>query len=139
MSDTNKSEDQEALTDEMKSFIFDIRQKKIEILTMFEDVMGICKSLVAKAKIDPTKVQATMMAQILRLMSQSSGIIKMAEALREEIDEAIEREEDEDEMTEEEREMLRVFNESCGDLDIEPIYDEDSKSKSFHQEFNKSF
>ena len=138
--ENNENAEREMLDKERCSFLYDVRQKKLDIINMFDDVMGICRSLVDAAKKDVTSVSAAMLAQILRLMNQTSGIMKMAEELREEIDEAIERQEDEDEMTPEEREMWESFQEDHGEFLEDPlICDENPKSQSFKQEFNKSY
>ena len=127
------------LHDEMRSFIFDIRAKKLELIEMFDDVFEICKILVDMAKADPSSVKATMLAQILRMLSQSAGILKMAEALREEIDEAIERDTD-DGMTPEERALLDEFKEMTSDMDLldDSTGVRGSGVKGLDQKFNNS-
>lgn len=102
------------LTDEMKEFDFDIRQKKLELYSTWEDVFEVAKALVAQAKADPLSVKATLLAQVVRILSQSSKILKEADEFRAEIEEAIERadSEDDDGMTEEERAMVEEFEEN---------------------------
>ena len=118
----------------------DIRKRKLELVEMFDDVFAICRALVDIGKTDPTKIKASMMAQIMRLMTQGSNILQMAESLKEEIQEDIDKE-DGDGMTPEESQILKEFQESQKGADLgafkmkDSEKDNDKKSAGFHNDF----
>ena len=106
MTDNN---DSKMTIDDMREFSSkDIRKRKVELVEMFDDVFSVCRALVDIAKVNPTKIKASMLAQIMRLLTNGSNILKMAESLKEEIKEDIDREGGEG-MTPEEREMVEYI------------------------------
>lgn len=105
----SKDNDSKMTIDDMREFSSkDIRKRKVELVEMFDDVFSVCRALVDIAKVNPTKIKASMLAQIMRLLTNGSNILKMAESLKEEIKEDIDREGGEG-MTPEEREMVEYI------------------------------
>ena len=102
--------------------------------------MDICKALITDAKANPKSVKAAQLAQILRFLGQARKVLDEAEKTKEEIDEEIQRQEDEDLMTPEERQMIEEFEALDMELEGEPIYpDEDEKSKKINEPFRHGF
>ena len=99
--------------DQLESFDMDIREKKLELFEMWEKLFKIGKAIVDRAEVDPLSVKASMLAQVVRILDQSSKILKEAKQFQDEVSEALERvdpdtgEYYEDDMTPEERAMIK--------------------------------
>lgn len=138
--DKTEVDEQDLLDQEKASFIYDIREKRLEVFEMYQDIMIICKALVADAKVNPKTVNAAQLAQILRFLGQARKVLDEAEQVKEQIDEQLTREQDEEGMTEEEKEMVRQFEESTQGFEAESIYhNEDEKPNKIHTPFKSGF
>jgi hypothetical protein len=110
------TENNQTTKDILESFTMDIRQKKLELLDMWQKLFNVGTAIIEQAEIDPLSVRASMLAQVVRILAQSQTILKDAEKFRTEIKEDLKKIDhetgempDEDEMTAEEQAMVEYL------------------------------
>ena len=69
---------------------FDIKRRKIALMNMWQDLFDIAKMQVDLAKKDASAVSATMLQQVLRIMTQASKVLAEAEVFNQEVAETLE-------------------------------------------------
>jgi hypothetical protein len=125
------SKDKKETFNAMKDFDLNIREKKLELFATWEQMFNLCKTIVAQAQANPTKIKSTLLAQAVRILSTSYKILKEADEFKKEIEEELERydeETGEEKMTEDEAEMLAQFEEMKDSLGLYQPNGEDHNS-----------
>ena len=125
---------------ELLNFNLDIRKKRIELFTTWQDLFSVAKALVEQAKVSPLSVKATVLANCVRILSMSSKMLSEMDTFKKEVEDALERydaETGEETMTDEEKKMIEDFKEmSRGTLDNSSpdtiAYNRDSSQHGFN-------
>lgn len=102
----------QAILEEQKQLISsDLVTRQIEILRLYQDAFDICRAIVDSAKDNPLEVSASKLNVVLRMLDKSEAALKRFEAIQQHQQDIDDRGGDPEGMTEQEKQMIKDFEE----------------------------